>query len=768
MGNRELQEENICPVPAFGTEREDNGGYGRKQMAARRPDAHEREACGPGGCETDACQAGGYRIAARREAAEKAEGLLDQMSVEEQALLLKYESPAIPRLGIGEYNWWNEALHGVARAGTATVFPVPIAMAASFDRELVKAIGDCISTEGRAKYNEFVKEKDFGIFKGLTYWCPNINLFRDPRWGRGHETFGEDPYLTGQMGAALIAGIQGDDPRFLKAAACVKHFAVHSGPEALRHEFDASVSEKELWESYLPAFEYCVRKGQAEGAMGGYSSLNGTPLCGNTRLIQEILRETWGFLGYYVSDCWALRDFHEHHMVTSTPAESAAMALNAGCDINCGSCYAQIMQAYNLGLTDREAIRRSARRALTTRLLLGMGQETPWDHLTYRDVDTEEARALNLRAARESIVLLKNDGILPLKPENLSFLGIIGPNADSTVVLQGNYHGTASHFVTVMEGMRQALSLWEQEEEGRKAPRLLYGAGCEIMTAKAERLACEYDRLSEARAVAKASDVVILCVGLDERYEGEAHHISTGECIGGDKEDLEFPQCQRRLMEEVLSLDTPVILCVMAGSCMNLGPYEKRAAAVIQAWYPGAMGGRAIGDILIGAWSPSGKLPVTFYGEDYELPDFTDYSFRNRTYRYVEKGVLYPFGYGLTYGRTEMTGGSYDRTGRRVLFQIRSLCSGAVDEVVQVYKKNPLSPHEVRNTVLCGFTRVHLEPGEEAEGEIRLEEHAFTTVDQSGKRVEDGMVTIYIGTHGPDELSCRLTGTGVLGLTLEL
>lgn len=698
------------------------------------------------------------RQQARGQAREKAEAYLKDLSIEEQAMLLKYESPAIPKAGIPEYNWWNEALHGVARAGTATVFPVPIAMAASFDEELVKEIGDCISTEGRAKYNGFQREKDYDIYKGLTYWSPNINIFRDPRWGRGHETFGEDPYLTAHMGEKFIEGIQGDDEKFLKAAACVKHMAVHSGPEALRHEFDAQVSEKDLWETYLPAFEYCVKEGQVEGAMGGYSSLNGTPLCGNKRLITDILREDWGFEGYYVSDCWALRDFHEHHMVTTSPEESAAMAMKAGCDVNCGSCYNQLMKAYYQGMVTEEEIHTSAVRALTTRILLGMNQETPWDQLDFQDVDTPDAASLNYRAAAEGMVLLKNDGILPLDQKKIHSIGVIGPNADSSVVLQGNYHGTASHFVTVMEGMRKAFP----------DTRLYYASGSDVVNPRTERLAREYDRVSESCVVARASDVVVLCVGLDERYEGEAHHISTGECIGGDKEDLHFPETQRKLIDAVLDCGTPVVLCCMAGSCMDLSPYADRAAAVIQTWYPGAEGGQVLADILAGKTAPSGKLPVTFYGGDYEIPDFTDYSLKNRTYRYVEQGVLYPFGYGLTYGRTEVISAAYDLESKKVSYEIVNHSDRAVEETVQVYKKNRTSKWEVRNTVLCGFAKVCLAPGETRQGEIQLDEYAFTVVNDQGKRVQDGSdYLLYVGTHGPDKRSEELTGTKAIALDIK-
>lgn len=713
------------------------------------------------------------RKAARARAKKQAEELVDQLSVEEQASLLRYDSPSISRLKIPEYNWWNEALHGVARAGTATVFPVPIALAATFDRKLMKEVGDCIATEGRAKYNEYQKEGDCDIYKGLTFWSPNINLFRDPRWGRGHETFGEDPYLTAQMGDAFIWGLQGEDEEYLKAAACVKHLAVHSGPEELRHEFDAQVSDKELWEYYLPAFAYCVTHGQVEGAMGGYSSLRGEPLCGSHFLIEEVLRGTWGFEGYYVSDCWAIRDFHEHHKVTDTAEESAAKALKAGCDINCGSCYQQIMKAYYRGLLDETDIRRSAVRALTTRILLGMNQSTPWDHLNYLDVDTPEYEELNRKAAASSMVLLKNDGVLPLDLNKTPIVAVIGPNADSSWVLQGNYHGTPSHFVTVMEGMKRAAASYPKA-------RILYAEGSQLMIPKTERLARDDDRISEAVAVARRSQVVLLCVGLDERYEGEAHHISTGECIGGDKEDLQFPECQRHLIEAVLDSGTPVVLCVMAGSCLDLSPYADRAAAVIQAWYPGAMGGQALAEVLTGKISPSGKLPVTFYGRDYKLPEFTDYSLKNRTYRYAEQGVLYPFGYGLTYGKSRILkaecSGNDDREGdltretaRVVCVTIRNESDRKISEVVQIYKKNLTSRWEVLNTVLCGFERTELEAGEEKEIQIPLSDNTFTVVNDKGERIPDGNIyRLYVGTHGPDFRSCELCEDDMIELNVKL
>ena len=702
----------------------------------------------------------GGREAARTAARQRAKKIVSQLTVEEQMWLLNHRSPGIKRLGIPEYNWWNEALHGVARAGTATVFPAPIALAATFNEKLIREIGGCIADEGRAKYNEYSRQGDRGIYKGLTYWSPNINIFRDPRWGRGHETFGEDPFLTGVMGRAFIEGLQGEDERFLKAAACVKHFAVHSGPEALRHEFDARVSQKDLWETYLPAFETCVKKARVEGVMGGYSSLNGQPLCANRYLMEEILRKKWGFEGYYVSDCWAVRDFHEHHMVTATQAESAAMALNAGCDINCGNCYEHLPAALSAGLIRPETVEESCVRALTTRILLGLFEKTPWDSLSYEDVDTKEAEALNLRAAEESIVLLKNNGILPLDKEKIGKLAVIGPNADSSVVLRGNYHGTASHYITVLEGVKR-------EASGKT--RIFYSSGCDLVIDREERLALPGDRIAEAVAIARRCEAVILCVGLDERYEGEAHHISTGECIGGDKEDLLLPAPQRELAEALLALDTPVILCCMTGSAMDLSAYAGRAAAILQTWYTGATGGLALARILFGEAAPSGKLPVTFYGNDYRLPEFTDYSMKNRTYRYVEDGVLYPFGYGLTYGKVEVQDASWDRDSFSVICTVENISKRRIAETITIYKKNKTSPLEVRNCALCGFAKVDLEPGERMQVEVPLWEETFTVVNEDGQRITDGKYyTLWVGTHGPDERSRELTGTEVLELEIEL
>ena len=578
----------------------------------------------------------------REEAQQRARALVAKMTVEEKASQLKFDAEAIPRLGIPAYNWWNEALHGVARAGTATVFPQAIGLAAAFDAEMMKEIGSVIATEGRAKYNENQKYGDRDIYKGLTFWAPNVNIFRDPRWGRGHETYGEDPYLTSRLAVPFIQGLQSDG-EYMKTAACAKHFAVHSGPEAKRHFFNAEASKKDMEETYLPAFEACVKEGKVEAVMGAYNRTNGEPCCASEELMNHYLRGKWKFQGHYVSDCWAIRDFHENHKVTDRPEESVKKALEAGCDLNCGCTYEKILNAYREGIIDEKYITESCVRLFTTRFLLGMFNETEYDKISYLEVESKEHLELAEQAATESMVLLKNDGILPLKKEEIHTIGIIGPNANSRNSLIGNYHGTSSEYVTVLEGMKQAAG---------DQIRVLYSEGCHLWKDTIEHLAApgQPDRLAEAQAVAEYSDVVLLVVGLDETLEGEEGDTGNSDA-SGDKKDLEFPEPQKKLMDQILECKKPVILVNMTGSAMNLSVAEEKAAAIIQAWYPGARGGKAVSDVIFGEKSPSGKLPVTFYKDTSDIPDFEDYSMKNRTYRYYTGEPLYPFGYGLTYGK---------------------------------------------------------------------------------------------------------------------
>lgn len=704
----------------------------------------------------------------REKARQRAKELVGKMTLEEKAEQLKYDAPAIPRLGVPAYNWWNEGLHGVARAGVATVFPQAIGTAAAFDTELVEKIGDVIATEGRAKYNAYSAEGDRDIYKGLTFWSPNVNIFRDPRWGRGHETYGEDPYLTGELGKAFVDGLQGDG-EYLKAAGCAKHFAVHSGPEALRHHFDAKASKKDMRETYLPAFEKLVKESKVEAVMGAYNRTNGEPCCGSKTLMQDILRDEWKFEGHYVSDCWAIRDFHTNHMVTDTAEESAAMALKAGCDVNCGNTYLHMMQAYEQGLVTEEDITTAAERLFTTRFLLGLFDETEYDKIGYESIECREHLALAARAAAESVVLLKNDGVLPLKKEQLGAVGVIGPNANSRAALIGNYHGTSSRYITVLEGIQDALG---------EDVRVYYSEGCHLFKDRIENLGQRQDRVSEAVAVARNSDVVILCVGLDETLEGEEG--DTGNSYAsGDKVDLLLPEVQRELLEAVVKTGKPVILVNMTGSAMDLRYAQENCAAVLQAWYPGARGGRVVADILLGEISPSGKLPVTFYRDTEELPDFEDYSMKGRTYRYFTGDVLYPFGYGLTYGTAEMTGvklnGSSAENGGELkisgdLLKVEAAVANTgktdLEEVVQVYIKAE-SKDATLNARLCGFARVALKAGESRSVEIPVDKDALTVINEEGEKVSGGSkFAVSVGFGQPDARTEELTGRKTVSFTV--
>ena len=692
----------------------------------------------------------------RIQAQNKAKALVAQMTLEEKASQLRYDAPAIDRLGIPAYNWWNEALHGVARAGTATSFPQAIAMAAMFDDALLERLGDVAATEGRAKFNAVSAENDRDIYKGLTFWSPNINIFRDPRWGRGHETYGEDPYLTARLGKAYVHGLQGRGET-MKAAACAKHLAVHSGPEALRHRFNAEATPKDMEETYLHAFEACIRDAKVEAVMGAYNRTNGEPCCGSKTLLVDTVRGKWGFEGHIVSDCWAIRDFHEGHMVTQTPAQSAAMAMEMGCDLNCGNTYLYMMRAYEEGLVTEEQITRAAERLFTTRFMLGiLGGGSEFDDIPYEVVECPAHLALAQEAARKSCVLLKNDGLLPLDAEKVGTIGVIGPNANSRIALIGNYHGTASRYTTVLEGIQDTM-------EGKG--RVLYSDGCHLFKDKTEPLAWEDDRLAEAVAVAKRSNVVVLVLGLDETLEGEEGDTGNA-AASGDKMDLLLPQPQRVLMNRILELGKPTVVVLMAGSAIDLSQAQEKANAVLLGWYPGAGGGKAVADLLFGKASPSGKLPVTFYRNEAlaEMPDFTDYSMKNRTYRYYTGTPLYPFGYGLSYGDVTVTGLTADRDCAYVTAENHGR---ATEEVIQLYIHDEASSDAPTNPILCGFLRISLEAGASKMVMIPIDPAAFTVVNEAGQRIPgSGKWTLYAGLGQPDERTEALTGKKCLSIEL--
>ena len=683
---------------------------------------------------------------------ERAADMTAHMTLEECASQMLFGAAKVEHVGIPFYNWWNEALHGVARCGMATGFPQAIGMAAAFDAQLLKRAAEVISTEGRAKYNMYQKYEDYGIYKGITYWSPNVNIFRDPRWGRGQETYGEDPYLTGCLGAAFVEGLQGDDPRYLKTAACAKHFAVHSGPEKVRHEFDAVASPKDMEETYLPAFKRLVDCG-VEGFMGAYNRTNGEPCCGSRTLLAELLRRKWGFKGYITSDCWAVSDFHLHHGVTVTPTDSVQLALENGCDLNCGNMYAYIMQAYEEGKITEEMIRTSCTRLLTTRMKLGMfDQKTPFDAIGMEVVDCEAHRAVNEEMTRASMVLLKNNGILPLDKKKIRTIAVIGPNANSINALEGNYHGTANQYITVLEGIRAEFA----------EARIHYCEGSHLYEYKLEDPGYAGDRLGEVKGMTDEADVVILVTGLDETIEGE--EMADRE-MGGDKADLYLPQCQQDLVRTACERKTPVVLVNLSGSAIDFAYGNDHADAIIQAWYPGGLGGKVIAELLAGKYSPSGRLPVTFYHNENSLPEFTNYSMDGRTYKFLREDPLFPFGFGLSYTSFAYSGLKLSdsfRAGEKVSGSVRVKNTGAVPgrEVIQVYVRDMEASVRVPHHKLCQFQSVFLQPGEEREVAFEIDAEQFEIIRDDGSRVyEPGVFGIFVGGSQPDAYSEELAGS---------
>ena len=689
-----------------------------------------------------------------------AKKLVSQMTIEEKMSQMLYDSPAIERLNIPEYNWWNEALHGVARAGEATMFPQAIGMAAAFDDKMLKEIGDIVSTEGRAKFNQFLKKNDRGIFKGLTYWAPNVNIFRDPRWGRGHETFGEDPYLTSKLGVAYIKGLQGEDTEHLKSAACAKHFAVHSGPEADRHYFDAQVNDQDLYDTYLYAFKECVKEGKVEAVMGAYNRVNGAPACGNKRLLKDVLRDEWGFEGHVVSDCWAILDFHEHHKVTDTVAESAAMAVNNGCDLNCGTAFLHMKEAYEQGLVTEETITAAVERLMEVRIRLGMMENypSPYDEIPYERVECKEHVEKALEAARRSMVLLKNDGLLPLDKNKIKSIAVIGPNANSRDALIGNYTGTSSEYITVLEGIQRYVG---------NDIRVYSAEGCHLWKDKVESLARVKDRFAEAIIAAEQADVVVMCLGLDAFLEGEEGDAGN-EYASGDKIDLRLPGLQQELLEEITAVGKPVVLVLLAGSAMDLSWAQDNVDAIVDAWYPGARGGKVVAEVLFGETDQNGKLPVTFYSSTDELPDFKDYSMNNRTYRYYKGTPLYPFGYGLSYTDIEYKNARMNKTEGNigdcftVEVEVKNNGKYKVYEAVQLYVKDIEASTRVPNWQLRGIENVCLEAGETKKVSMSISARDFALITENGECVvEPGTFLIAVGGQQPDERSSNLTGKKV-------
>ena len=717
--------------------------------------------------------------------ARRAADLTARMTTQEKIEQIRSSAPALERLGIPEMDWWSEALHGVAREGTATMFPQSIGLGATFDPELVGEIGRAVGLEARIKYEQYSSHGVRDLFKGLSLYSPNINIFRDPRWGRGQETYGEDPWLTGRMGVRYIRGLQGDDPEYLLTAACAKHYAVHSGPEPIRHEFNAVVNPKDLRETYLPAFEAAAKEARVAQVMGAYNRTLDEPCCASELLLGQILREEWGFAGMVVSDFTALKDFYTGHKLTKDAPESAALALKKGCDMNLGFVYLSLPEALERGLVTEEDIDRACRRVMEIRLRLGL-YETPASlRVDHELLDCPAHRELNLKAARESLVLLKNDGLLPLKDKFRS-IAVLGPNAMSIQPLKGNYHGEASEYITVLEGIRRAAG---------EGVRIRYGVGCELTPYKPQvrrsaqsgddasvsffdnvaptfntlELMGHGDREAEALALAEESEAVILVLGLDESVEGEEMFgYSSDEFAGGDKKTLLLPSNQRKLLEDVLALGKPTAVVLLSGSALAVE--DERIGALVQAWYPGSLGGQAVGELLFGMYSPSGRLPVTFYRSVEDLPAFTDYAMENRTYRYYRGEPLYPFGFGLSY-----TGFRYRelqvRVGETVEASVLVKNVGEMEgrEAVQAYVRWDGGDETQPRWHLCALGEATLKPGEETEVCLSIPKEALYTYRADGSRcVEAGSYTLWVGGSQPDARSEALTGDKPLQTSFTL
>jgi len=642
---------------------------------------------------------------------ERVDDLVSRMTLEEKIGQMKESAPAIPRLGIPAYNWWNETLHGVARSkDTVTVFPQAIALAAGFDRQAIQRMGEICATEARAIYNQAIKDGENGQrYKGLTFWTPNVNIFRDPRWGRGQETYGEDPYLTGQLGISIVKGLQGNDSRYLKTSACAKHFAVHSGPEPSRHTFDVDVSDYDLWNTYLPAFRDLIVDAKVSSVMCAYNRFRGTPCCGNKKLMLDILRNKWGFQGYVTSDCGAIIDFWTTHKTSEDQMHASADAVKVGTDLECGSfwkkewTYNALTEAIENDLIDEEKLDESVKRLFMTRMRLGMFDENvPFNQIPYAVLNAHEHAEHALAMARQSMVLLKNKGLLPLH-KNIKTIAVVGPNADNKKMLLGNYNGIPDEIITALTGIKQKL--------GSKV-NVIYDKGV------------DYTKLIKGKSISSVSakmadaDIIVFVGGISPSLEGEE-----GEAGGvpgfykGDRTSIALPKVQTDMMKALKSTGKPLVYVNMSGSAMGMEWEAENADAIIQAWYGGQSAGTALADVLFGDYNPSGRLPVTFYKNDSDLPDFSDYNMENRTYRYFKGVPQYEFGFGLSYTSfaynklkvSELNSGDTVFT---VQIEVENTGEMAGDEVVQLYVSPKKNKEGQAIRTLKGFQRIHLIPGE--------------------------------------------------------
>lgn len=679
---------------------------------------------------------------------ERVDDLVSRMTLEEKFSQMLHTAGPVERLGVPEYDWWSECLHGVARNGRATVFPQAIAMAATFDTAVMQRIGDAIASEGRAKYHAAVARGNRGRCQGLTFWTPNINIFRDARWGRGQETYGEDPFLTGEIGAAFVKGLQGDHPKYLKAAACAKHYAVHSGPEKLRHTFDAIASPKDLYETYLPAFKRLVEAG-VEAVMGAYNRTNGEPCCGSKTLLVDILRGAWGFKGHVVSDCWAVRDIHENHKVVETPEEAAAMAVKNGCDLNCGCTYTALGQAVDKGLIAEADIDACVKNLMRTRFKLGMfdpAEENPYASIPESVIGCDEHRALAREACAKSVVLLKNsDSLLPISSE-AKRIYVVGPNAASVDVLLGNYYGVSPRLTTILEGIVGHVP---------EGVCVEYRPG--ILLARDN-----VNPVDWSTGEAKSADVVIAVLGLTGYLEGEeGDAIESSEV--GDRGEIGLPPNQKKWLRKLKDRGSKIVLVVTGGSPIAITEEHEWVDAVVYAWYPGEEGGNAIADVLFGNTAPSGRLPFTVPASMEQVPPFEDYSMKNRTYRYMTGEPLYPFGFGLSYTRFAYSDPNVSAGNVTAGEPVEVSCTVANtgerdgEEVVQLYLSDLEASTQVPKHRLVGFRRIALKAGESRNVSFTLRADNMNMIDDRGEAVlEPGTFRLAIGGASPGERSRAL------------
>ena len=687
--------------------------------------------------------------------------LISRMTPLEKMRQLHYQSPEIPHLGVPAYNWWNECLHGVARNGKATVFPQAINLAATFDEDFVQKVFHTIALEARVKYARSVLANQRGQYRGLTFWTPNINIFRDPRWGRGQETYGEDPYLMSRMGMAVVKGLQGEDPEKLLTAACAKHFAVHSGPEELRHVFDARPTEQDFRETYLPAFQALV-EGGVETVMGAYNRVYGEPACGSPRLLGDLLRGEWGFQGHVVSDCWALNDFHLHHKVTKTSTESAAMALKNGCDLNCGCVFEELPAAFQEGLITEEDLDLALRRLMRTRFKLGMFDETE-DSLKemaeLTEVAGEENGRLALEAARKSVVVLSNPkGILPLPADGANYF-ICGTFSTSIDVLLGNYYGMNDKLTTILEGVTAQVGLGTNIEyhpsflpDRPKPNKVEWGIG-----------------------PARNRNAVIAVVGLDPFMEGEEGDAILSD-YAGDRRSVELSPTQRDFLIRVVEEgNSPLVIVVCGGSAISLGDLVEKAAAVVWVGYPGQAGGTAVGEVLFGKVNPAGRLPFTVPSGDAQLPPFEDYSMEGRTYRFLEEKPEFPFGFGLGYAafryedlqlsRKQVKAGE----NLELTVQVRNVSEIDGEEVAQVYLQDVASSVRTPVCQLVDFKRVAISAGEAVEVRFQVPAGWMRITRPDGTRLfEAGQFTVHVGGCSPGPRAQELGASPMLTADFEL